>query len=169
MRILIVDGYNVVRNVASYQRLLADVDLDAARAALVSDVAAYAQGTYRATVVFDGTENPHSTGVPHETAGIRVIFSAHGIDADATIASLARAARDRGDEVVVVTSDANLQWTVLGMGCVRTSAAEFASELSVHTTETAEHAPSGSLKGTFADRLPVDVRDRLSRWARGVE
>jgi len=169
MRILLVDGYNVVRNAAGYRHMLAENDMDAARAALVSDVAAFAQHEYCATVVFDGGANPASTGVPHETAGVQVIFSAHGTDADATLAKLARVQRDQGAEVIVVTSDADLQWTVLGMGCVRMSAPEFTAALAAGGSERAEHNPAGSRKGTFEDRLPADMRDRLRRWARGQD
>ena len=73
-RVLIVDGYNVIRLTPPY-RELAGIDLESARAALVSDVAAYAAGEWDATVVFDGANNPHSTGEPHNVAGVRIVFS----------------------------------------------------------------------------------------------
>ena len=62
MRTLIVDGYNVIRRTPPYRQLAEDDDFDAARTALVSDVAAFAHGEWRATVVFDGHANPHSDG-----------------------------------------------------------------------------------------------------------
>ena len=52
-RVLLVDGYNVIRLTPPY-RDLAQRDLDSARVALVSDVAAYAGDEWDATVVFDG-------------------------------------------------------------------------------------------------------------------
>jgi hypothetical protein len=52
-RVLIVDGYNVIRSTPPY-REIASQDLESARVALISDVAAYAAGEWDATVVFDG-------------------------------------------------------------------------------------------------------------------
>jgi uncharacterized protein len=168
MRTLIIDGYNVIRQTPPYSRLAAD-DLDAARAALVSDVSAFSHGEYKATVVFDGHSNPASTGVAHDVAGVTVVFSRHGIDADAVIESLARAARERGDETTVVTSDAQTQWTVLGGSVGRMSSAEFSGELRQGSREWAEHAPVGEMKGRLEDRIAAETKERLWRWARGLD
>jgi uncharacterized protein len=168
MRKLIVDGYNVIRQTPPYAHI-AEQDFDAARVALVSDVAAFAHGEYAATVVFDAHGNPHSEGQTHHIAGIAVIFSRFGVDADSVIEALSRAARDAGEEVVVVTSDAQMQWTVLGGGVARMSAGEFAGEIRSEDAEWREHAPSGSSKGRLEDRVDQMTRERLSRWARGVE
>lgn len=165
-RLLIVDGYNVIRATPPY-RELSDADLDAARTALVSDVAAYAHGEWEATVVFDGGANHHSTGEPHEIAGVTVIFSRFGADADTVIESLARRARDEQVEVSVVTSDAQLQWAVMGGAVTRQSAAGFSSELRDGATEWREHAPAGRRTTPLSDRLDPETRDTLARWARG--
>jgi len=165
---LIVDGYNVIGRASAYGAL-AENDLDAARAALVSDVAAFAHGEYAALVVFDGGGNPHSTGQAHDIAGVEVVFSSFGVDADTVIERETRAARELGDDVTVVTSDAQLQWTVMGGSTVRMSADEFSRELSDGSGEWREHAPSGSAKGTLDERIDPEVRDVLSRWARGLD
>jgi predicted RNA-binding protein with PIN domain len=164
--LLLVDGYNVIRQTPPY-RELAEGDLETARAALVSDVAAYSDRSFEATIVFDGHLNPSSNGIPHQVAGITVVFSRYGIDADSVIESLARAARERGDDIVVVTSDAQTQWAVLGGSVVRMSSPGFAGEMRVQDSEWREHAPSGSLRGRLEDRVDPDTRERLSRWARG--
>ena len=166
MKTLLVDGYNVVRCTPPY-RELADADLAAAREALVSDVAAFAQGEWDATVVFDGAGNKHSDGVPHRFGGITVMFSRYGMTADSVIEGLARSARERGGAVEVVTSDAQTQWTVLGGGVVRRSSAEFAGELRVSEAEWRESVPAGSASCRVEDRIPTDVRAVLERWARG--
>ena len=168
MRLLLVDGYNVIRQTPPY-RELAEGDLESARAALVSDVAAYADRSFQATVVFDGHLNPGSNGLPHQVAGITVVFSRYGRDADAVIESLARTARERGDDTVVVTSDAQTQWVVLGGSVVRMSSPEFAGELRAQESDWREHAPTGSVRGRLEDRVDADTRERLSRWARGEE
>lgn len=166
MRVLIIDGYNVLRRAVAY-RELAEEDLDAARAALVSDIAAYSVGEARTTVVFDGAGNPASTGEAHEIAGITVVFSPHGVDADTVIERIARQARERGDRVSVVTSDAHVQWTVMGGHVARVPADEFAADLREGSVEWRDHAPAGSRAGRLEDRINGSVRDVLSRWARG--
>lgn len=168
MRVLLVDGYNVLRQVEPY-RVIAETDVDAARTTLVSDVAAYAQGSWDATVVFDGGGNRHSDGRVHRMPGVDVIFSRFGIDADSVIESLARDARERGDEAVVVTSDAQLQWTVMGGAVTRLSAAGFGEEVRSNEGEWRDHAPSGSSKSTIEERTSGKIRERLWRWARGLD
>ena len=167
LRTLIVDGYNVIHATPPYN-LLAEEDLDAARAALVSDVSAFAHGEWRATVVFDGHNNPSSDGVSHEVAGVTVVFSRFGVDADTVIESLARAARQSGEETCVVTSDAQTQWTVLGGTVTRMSSSEFTGELTVGSREWEEHSPNGSRKVRLEDRVDADTREQLWRLARGL-
>ncbi|HSK48338.1 MAG TPA: NYN domain-containing protein [Coriobacteriia bacterium] len=166
MKRLFVDGYNVVRSTPPY-RELAEHDLEAAREALIFDVAAYAQGEWDATVVFDGGGNPRSDGRPHELAGITVVFSRFGVSADTVIEGLARRARERGEHADVVTSDAQTQWTVLGGRVVRRSSAEFSAELRQGRDEWSESLPAGSSTSRIEDRIDPQVRDILSRWARG--
>ncbi|MDZ4170007.1 MAG: NYN domain-containing protein [Coriobacteriia bacterium] len=165
-RRLVVDGYNVIRSTPPY-RELALRDLEAARAALVGDVAAYAGGDWDATVVFDGGGNPRSDGEPHSMWGVTVQFSPHGVDADAVIESLARRWRESGDSVEVVTSDAQTQWAVMGGSVVRRSATEFAGELRVAESEWREHTPNGMTKVRIEERIDPDIRATLDRWARG--
>lgn len=167
-RVLIVDGYNVIRLTPPY-RDLADIDLESARAALVSDVAAYAQGEWTAFVVFDGAKNPRSTGELHEVAGVGVLFSRAGQDADTVIEALSRRHREAGDVVEVVTSDAQTQWAVFGRGVARRSSSEFAAELRDEEARWREHTPVGRTRITLADQVDPLVRERLSKWARGVD
>ncbi len=165
---LIVDGYNVIRATLPY-RTIAERDLEAARAALVGDVAAYA-GTERiATVVFDGGGNPRSQGTPHRMWGVTVIFSPHGVDADTVVEAMSRRLREAGDTVEVVTSDAQTQWAVMGEGVLRRSAVEFAQELRTSERDWREHTPAGRRTSRVEDLIPSDVRDVLSRWARGED
>ncbi len=166
MKVLLVDGYNVIRATPPYRDLAVD-DLDAARTALISDVAAYAMSEWRATVVFDGGGNIHSDGRGHDVAGITVIFSPYGVEADTVVESMARAARDRGDRVEVVTSDAQTQWAVLGGSVARRSSAEFSAELRGGESEWREHSPSGERRSRVEDRIDPVVREQLARWARG--
>lgn len=169
MRLLIIDGYNVIRATEPYRDIAERDDLESARSALVSDVAGYVHGERRATVVFDGAGNPRSSGEPHEVCGVTVIYSPHGMTADSVIERLARAARADGFEVEVVTSDAQTQWTVLGESVVRTSSSAFGTEMSWDKEELREHGTQGRGRVPIADRLDADLRDRLERWARGED
>lgn len=166
-RMLIVDGYNVIRQTPPYRDLAERDDLDAARTALIADVAAYAHGVWESTIVFDGGGNPLSTGEPHTVAGVRVIFSPFGVTADSIIESLAREARSRGAAVDVVTSDAQTQWAVVGGSVARRSSAEFARELRLDEQDREDHRPLAKGRVPIEDRIAEDVRLVLERWARG--
>lgn len=165
-RHLLVDGYNVIRSTVPY-REIAENDMESARAALVADVAGFAGREWRATIVFDGAGNPHSTGGTHSVAGIDVIFSAFGVEADTVIERMASELRSQGAEVQVVTSDAQTQWAVLGESVSRRSATEFAGELGDARSGWEAHSATGGKSSRIEDRIDSDVRRVLERWARG--
>ena len=165
-RVLIVDGYNVIGRGEPYTAIARE-DLDSARARLVSDVAAYAHGTAAALVVFDGAGNPHSDGQPHDIAGVTVVFSPFGVDADSVIEQEAVARRKAGYDVTVVTSDAQTQWAVMGASVNRMSSAEFIDEVAGERAEHADSMPSGSSRSTVSERVDAEVAGILARWARG--
>ncbi len=167
MRRLIVDGYNVLHADETYRRL-ADDDLDGARARLVEDVAAYCTGELRGTVVFDGGGNPSSDGSPHHVAGVTVLFSRGGESADSVIEGLALRSRERGERLIIVTSDAATQWTVMRGEVSRMSSAEFVRAVRETSSDWTGHNPTGARKGALQDRIDTSVRDVLSRWARGT-
>lgn len=173
-RVLLVDGYNVIRECPRYRPLVDEAVADPvlhdvyvrARAALVADVAAFAQGSYEATtVVFDGFGNPDPERPPRRTAGIEVVFSPAGVEADAVIERRAAEARAAGCEVTVVTSDAGVQSTVFGDGVARLSSRMFGIEADSLHVQIAENAlaprTGGPVHTTVADRLPADVRARM--------
>jgi predicted RNA-binding protein with PIN domain len=174
MKILLVDGYNVLRSSGAYAHLTEETPdhthdaFNIARQTLVTDVATFAGREYEATVVFDGGGNPSSTGEPRMVAGIRVIFSPAQTTADSVIEELARTAVLRGDDVVVVTSDAATQWTVFRDKVTRMSAAGFSEEMHGIKREVTEAAEAQSTKRTLARRLDPAVREALERLARGT-
>ncbi len=167
MRYIIIDGYNVLRAARQYAAA-AEADLESARARLLSDVAAYVGPGEHATVVFDGGANPHSDGTPHELAGIEVRFSPYGTDADAVIEDIVARRRAVADEVVLVTSDQEMQWVALGPTVTRRSSAEFASELVEEQNDRSEYAVDGR-RTTLDARIDARTRHALGRWARGQD
>ena len=174
---LIVDGYNVLRSSglypASEKMGLLDFEdyshdhRNTAREALINDIAVFALRRFDATVVFDGAGNPASLGTRFETAGVGVVFSAAGVSADATIEELVHKAVADGRTVMVISSDANLQWTVLGKQVTRMSAAGFADEIQAIKKAAVDEVGAVAGKNTLAERLDEDTRSRLARMARG--
>jgi hypothetical protein len=173
---LVVDGYNVVRSTPKY-RALVDDDLNdpglhdvyvRARSALLADVAAFAQGSYDdPTVVFDGFGNPDPERTTRRTAGVSVVFSPSGVEADQVIERLVAQLRGAGRRVTVVTSDAGVQSTVFGDGVTRLSARMFGNEAqsmneAIADLRVAPHT-GGPVRATVADRVPTDVRLRLKQ------
>ena len=108
---LVVDGYNVIFATPRYQALIDEettgepyLGHDAhvrSRAALISDVAAFASGSYRATIVFDGSGNVNPERLPLQVGGVELIFSLPGEQADEVIERLAGEARQRGEAITV--------------------------------------------------------------------
>jgi hypothetical protein len=118
-------------------------------------------------VVFDGFGNPDPERPPLRTAGVDVLFSPSGVEADAVIERLVAQRRLEGRRVTVVTSDAGVQSTVFGEGVTRLSARMFDNEAhamneTIADLRLAPHT-GGPVHATVADRLPADVRDRLKQ------
>ncbi|HBT95614.1 MAG TPA: RNA-binding protein [Coriobacteriia bacterium] len=172
MKTLLVDGYNVLRSSGYYSHVTerapdhTDDAFNAGRDALIADVATFAGREYEATIVFDGAGNPGSTGEPEKVAGIQVIFSPAGVSADSVIEELARKASEKGREILVITSDAATQWTVLGGKVTRMSAAGFANEMQIVQREVQEVSEQQVKKRTLGDRLSPDVRAAMEKMLR---
>lgn len=174
-KLLIVDGYNVLRSGSRYRDVRdagpqagpnPDYDNDSfnrAREALINDVVTYAGRDCDAVIVFDGGRNEFSDGSVERIAGVRIMFSRAGDSADKVIEKLSRDARERGIETMVVTSDATIQNTVFGFGVDRMSANGFSSAvaLSDHEYEL-DLTPKAVVKNTMAERLTPEVRAKLA-------
>ena len=141
-RLLIVDGYNVLRSGARYQNIMApspdymDDYYNRAREMLINDVASFAGSEYRATVVFDAADNEFSTGAQETIGGVRVVFSPAGRSADEIIEKLAHDARSHDIEVLVVSSDASIQETVFAGRVTRMSANDFSYNMNSYSADS---------------------------------
>lgn len=167
-RLLIVDGYNVLRSGSRY-RHLTDLDytddaFNAARETLINDVIAFAGKEYAATIVFDGGRNAYSTGEERSVGGVGIIFSPEGSSADKVIEKLAHDARERGIETMVVSSDATIQDTVFGGGVDRMSADGFSREMEMLADEVrCDESPQISEKNTVAGRVDAETLAKLKK------
>ncbi len=159
-KLLIVDGYNVLRSGSRYRALrdlpdYTDDVLNRSRETLLNDVIAYAGRDYRrAILVFDGGGNEFSDGSSEKIGGVDIIFSPAGSSADKVIEKLAHDAREKHVEVMVVTSDATIQDTVFGGGVDRMSAEGFSREMDTLAYEAHEEKlPEISEKSTVSQRI----------------
>ena len=165
-RVLIIDGYNVIRNNKRYLGLGCDFDgketWNKAREALINDASVMSADDFnRIVVVFDGAGNSFSDGKPTNKAGVEVIFSPSGTDADSVIEKLALDIRKNGGQALVVSSDYNIQKTVFGGGITRMSASAFASESEENDIERKEHMRNVINKTTIASRLDDKTINQL--------
>lgn len=166
-KLLIVDGYNVLRSGARYQNAFNDPDytddaFNAAREQLINDVISYAGSDMRAIVVFDGGGNAYSTGEAETVGGVRIMFSPAGQSADKVIEKLSHDARERNVEVMVVTSDATLQNSVFGQGVDRMSANGFSREMGRYYHEVhLDESPKVAEKRTLGERISPEARAKL--------
>ena len=174
-RVLIVDGFNVLRSGSRYKNIslnMPDYDHDwfnRAREMLINDVVHYAGREWRATIVFDGGGNAESTGEARKVGGVRILFSPAGSSADKVIEKLAFESRENGYEVLVVTSDATIQDTVFGLGVDRMSAEGFSLEIDrYHDEVRLDETPKTAQKRTVADRIDSDTLSKLKALRDGT-
>lgn len=180
--LLVVDGYNVIYGTTRYQGLidehagagaLADVThlsrdpyghdpFERAREALLADVAAYAQGTYEAVIVYDAAGNLADARPDFSAAGVRVVFSQTGESADTVIERLVTRARHDNRDVLLVTSDNTIRFTVGGVPVTSISSQLLATDIGavVHDAEIAREERSHS-RMTLEDRLSPEEREKL--------
>ena len=173
-RLLIVDGYNVLRSGSRYRwQPRADEDytddfFNAARDRLINDVVNYAGRDMGAIIVFDAADNELSEGSRTKIGGVQVIFSPAGQSADKVIEKLAHDARERMVETLVVTSDATIQDTVFGGGVDRMSANGFSYEVGEYYDQARlDESPKVAEKRTLGDRIPADTLAKLKAMRDG--
>jgi hypothetical protein len=164
---LIVDGYNVIRQVPRLQALDAR-DLEAGRAALLEALAAYRRTcpANRVTVVFDGWLGGELQESRDRYLGLTVVYSRRGERADEVIKRLLHR---EGRRAVVVSSDRELQTWARSAGAAWMAAAQFARQFlespgdSDYSGEAeADRSPASAKKGP-ARRLPKQERRRRQR------
>lgn len=164
--LLLVDGYNVINRGRRYATVK-DTDLEAARARLVEDVAAYAQlAGIEATVVFDGKHRPGTQDRESTLLGIRVVFTKEAQSADSAIERMSHAAR-RERRVIVATSDYAQQKTVFAKGVLRVSAAELLARMQDEQSEAKDHTRTGRKRVFLQDRIDEQVREALRKMVEG--
>jgi predicted RNA-binding protein with PIN domain len=166
-RLIIVDGYNVLRSGSRYKNVPADDFTDEhtnpARERLINDVINFA-GKTPTYIVFDGGGSQNAQANVQKLGNISVVFSARGTSADRVIEKLAHDAKERGVETLVVSSDATIQDTVFGGVVDRMSADGFCREIAdLESVVREEEAPAIARKNTVAGRIPKETAEALAR------
>lgn len=167
-KLLIIDGYNVLRSGSRYSYIhtpdYTDDVFNTARENLMNDVINFAGADTEAIIVYDGEQSEHASETIEVIGGVKIIFSSKGQSADRVIEKLSHDARERGVETLVVTSDATIQDTVFGGGIDRMSAEGFCHELAAHVDAfEPEELKTETRKRTVADRVPADVARALAQ------
>lgn len=141
-RTILIDGYNVIRNVASLAAAERQ-SLARGREALVAQVVArYRHTPHRVVIVFDGDGPAESTQALPGLARCQVVFSCNGETADTVIARMAQAERARGAEVIAVSDDFEVRSSVAqsgGRGTHVQALSERLNEAPTHQRRMARH------------------------------
>lgn len=167
--LLVVDGYNVIHCTPRYEKLVYGHSDDpysndvhqAARTALIADVAAFAQGRYDAVIVFDGAGNVSADRPNLPQAGVDIRFSPTGVSADTVVQQLCIEAREEGRACSVVTSDGTVQAVVMGKGVTRISSRMFVTDMAEVDRDIAEAEEAPQIKMTLGSRLSPEALAKL--------
>ena len=167
MRIVFVDGYNVI-NHWHVLNTMKEYSYETARTKLIEILNNYASFTgYKVTLVFDAHLISGNIETTEKHGNIKVVFTKDGETADSYIE---RSVNDIGRkvEVVVVTSDSLEQQLTFQRGAIRTSSIEFGievNEVSNKIRKRAERLPAKS-RNRLEDTLDKDVLEKLEKIRR---
>lgn len=180
--LLVVDGYNAIYAHKRYESLIENSETYApmqdvaslsrdpygqdpfisARRLLISDVATFAQHKYDAVIVFDAANNKSSVRTNERIAGVRILYSRQNESADTVIERLVSSARQANQEVLLVTSDRTIKFTVGGIPVTTISSQLLVSDMQMiaHDVEESKSLPKNT-KMTLEDRLSPEQRAKL--------
>jgi hypothetical protein len=146
-RIVLVDGYNLIKNDPGLSAIEAR-SLEAGRRALVSRLlTTFNLQANEVTVVFDGSHVPLPAPASERYGQVRVLFSRQGESADTVLKRLAAAAPP-GRQVVLLSDDRELRSAVQAHGAIVGGAAQRARPrptpvAPAHANAADKDAPAG--------------------------
>jgi uncharacterized protein len=137
-----------------------DLDLEAARKRLLDRIASYmGRSSDRAIVVFDS----HAQLLQKQesaTRNVEVYFGSFSHSADSIIEREAFAA-SAGENVIVVSSDYQLQKTIFRPNVIRRSSRQFVSDLQEETKRIAISQNCTTMNHRIEDRVDPETVDKL--------
>ncbi|HEY7349651.1 MAG TPA: NYN domain-containing protein [Ktedonobacterales bacterium] len=137
-KIILIDGYNVIKNTPELLAVEQRHSLAAARDALVRKlIAKYRHTSHQVVVVFDA-QQPRQT--EEHVQRIKLIYTCQGESADEVIARLAREGAGRHQLVVVASNDQEVRRAVLEAGGQAATSADLADHLNAPPRLLAQRA-----------------------------
>ncbi len=122
-RLVLVDGYNLIRNDPTLKAIEAR-SLEAGRGALLSRLqSTFSLQKNEIVVVFDGTSAPLPYPASERYGQIRVVFSRQGETADTVIMRMAAAAPS-GRQILLLSDDREIRTAVQAQGGIVGGAAD---------------------------------------------
>ncbi len=157
MTVYLIDGYNLLHQMLGQKR---PADLEGERERLVGRIASYmGESSDKAVIVFDS--HGHTLQTQHSaTSNVEVQFGSFSRTADALIEREAYNL-SHGSDVVVVTSDYQLQITTFRANVIRKSSRQFAADLQEHTKRIAISPDCITMSHRIEDRLDRGLVERL--------
>lgn len=161
MRILFVDGYNII---GAWPELasLRDVDLALARRQLIDILSEYAATTqHKIVLVFDGYHVKGSRGSEEIISGIQIIYTPEDVTADMVIERLVTKIQ-KHDDCYVASSDRLVQETILAQGGLRISANELYNLVYNEKNDIRKKIDKPSRPNLLEERLDPQLRAQLN-------
>jgi uncharacterized protein len=159
MTVYLIDGYNVLHQLLGHKQM-PGADLEDARKRLLDRIASYmGRTTDRAIVVFDS----HSQLLQKQetaTANVTVYFGSFSRSADSIIEREVFAL-SAGENVVVVSSDYQLQKTIFRSNVIRRSSRQFVADLQGETKTIAISQNCTTMSHRIEDRVDADTAAKL--------
>jgi uncharacterized protein len=175
MTVYLIDGYNVLHQYIGHKQLPAgksaggsksagasggEPDLEDARKRLLDRIASYmGRSSDRAVVVFDS----HAQMLQKQesaTANVEVYFGSFSHSADSIIEREVYAL-SAGQNVIVVSSDYQLQKTIFRPNVIRRSSRQFVSDLQEETRSIAIPPNCTTMSHRIEDRVDPETVDKL--------
>ena len=169
-KIMIVDGYNVLRNNAKYAEAVGQAPdfkdwtsevWNAAREALLNDVCQLVDKNSRAIIVYDAARRvSDKKNVEVQTVdNVQTVFTLPGESADTRIQKLVYMYRQKGQEVEVITNDLAIQDATMNKGVVRSSAKAFDESVKDNKESTTKKREPGL--GKIEDIVDKETYNKL--------
>ena len=136
---LIIDGYNIMHALPVREEWSGRSFQDR-RASFLDSLKGYAVGrSHRITVVFDGAKGGDAQGGAETYAGIQVLYSARGVEADQVLRDIIERAASPED-VLLVTSDKSVSEYARSLGASVARADELIRKLRPSTSPVPHRA-----------------------------
>lgn len=169
MRIVLVDGYNVVN---SWPKLndIKDISFDSSRDELIGRMKNYSSFTGdRVYVVFDAHLKPGSLEKKEKQGNVYIVFTKEGETADSYIERFVNE-KGRKNNICVVTSDLKEQQLIFQRGAVRMSSLEFLQDVNNIEEEikNIHRKKYIHIKNELAKNLDEETRKKLEEIRRSI-